>query len=121
MSANSIRKRSTRYAAAVAAGIAMYSLLSPASANTRQNIGRVFPDLKVSAAAKNGEQGLAMAVPARNRAIGPTSHLPWLAPIGHRQPQRDEAPQSDATSAWEREQAHFNEALDHRLVICRGC
>lgn len=50
-----------------------------------------------------------------------TARLPWPAPVGHRQPQRADIPQSGAVSAWEREQQRFDQELDRRLVICRGC
>ncbi|UQD77142.1 hypothetical protein JEY40_04620 [Bradyrhizobium japonicum] len=51
----------------------------------------------------------------------PTSRLPWLAPVGHRQPSRADAPHSDALSAWEREQQQRDQMLDRKLIICRGC
>ncbi|MBR0843556.1 hypothetical protein JQ607_25450 [Bradyrhizobium liaoningense] len=51
----------------------------------------------------------------------PTSHLPWLAPVGHHQPSRADAPRSDALSAWEREQQQRDQMLDRKLIICRGC
>jgi hypothetical protein len=50
-----------------------------------------------------------------------TSHLRWLAPVGHRQPHRADAPESKAVSAWEREQQQFDQELDRKLIICRGC
>jgi hypothetical protein len=50
-----------------------------------------------------------------------TSHLPWLAPVGHRQPHRADVPQSKADSAWERQQHEFDQKLDRKLIICRGC
>ncbi|SHK39953.1 hypothetical protein SAMN05444159_3162 [Bradyrhizobium lablabi] len=50
-----------------------------------------------------------------------TSHSPWLAPIGHRQPTRADVPQNEVLSAWEREQQVFDAELDRKLIICRGC
>jgi hypothetical protein len=50
-----------------------------------------------------------------------TSHSPWLAPIGHRQPARADVPQDDLLSAWERQQQDLDVELDRKLVICRGC
>jgi hypothetical protein len=51
-----------------------------------------------------------------------TSHSPWLAPVGHRQPTRADAPQGEELlSAWERQQIVLDVELDRRLVICRGC
>lgn len=50
-----------------------------------------------------------------------TAQLPWPAPVGHRQPHRADVPQPAAVSAWERQQLRFDQELDRRLVICRGC
>lgn len=50
-----------------------------------------------------------------------TARLPWPAPVGHRQPHPADVPQSEAASTWEREQQRFDQELDRRLVICRGC
>jgi hypothetical protein len=78
-------------AAAVLAGVALFGLLSPASASN-QNDPAVL-----------------------------TSHSPWLAPIGHRQPTRADVPQNEVLSAWERQQQGLDVELDRRLMICRGC
>lgn len=50
-----------------------------------------------------------------------TARLPWPAPVGHRQPHRADIPQSEAVSAWERQQQRLDRELDRRLIICRGC
>lgn len=50
-----------------------------------------------------------------------TARLPWPAPVGHRQPHRADVPQSETVSALERQQQRFDQELDRRLVICRGC
>jgi hypothetical protein len=50
-----------------------------------------------------------------------TSHSPWLAPIGHRQPTRAVVPQTEVLSAWERRQQDIDVELDRKLIICRGC
>jgi hypothetical protein len=78
-------------AAAVVAGVALFGLLSPAAASNQNNPAVL------------------------------TSHSPWLAPIGHRQPTRADVPQNEVLSAWEREQQVFDAELDRRLIICRGC
>jgi hypothetical protein len=88
---NSTKSRLTSVAAAVVAGVALFGLLSPAAASD-QNSPAVL-----------------------------TSHSPWLAPIGHRQPTRADVPQNEVLSAWEREQQVFDAELDRRLMICRGC
>jgi hypothetical protein len=85
-------KHSTIVSAAVAAGIVLFSLLSPAMAASDQNNPAVL-----------------------------TSHSPWLAPIGHRQPARADVPQDDILSAWERQQQDLDVELDRKLLICRGC
>jgi hypothetical protein len=85
-------KHSTSVAAAVAAGVVLFSLLSPA-----------------------------MAASDRNSPAVLTSHLPWLAPTGHRQPTRTDEPQDEVLSAWERQQQELDAELDRKLVICRGC
>ena len=85
-------KHSTSVAVAVAAGVVLFSLLSPALAASDQNNPAVL-----------------------------TSHSPWLAPIGHRQPARADVPQDDVLSAWERQQQDLDGELDRKLLICRGC
>jgi len=50
-----------------------------------------------------------------------TSHSPWLAPAGHRQPRSADLPQHELLSAWERQQQQFDAELDHKLIICRDC
>ena len=105
MSRISILKRSIRTAIA---GLLFVGLVSPANATYQHEPVEVFPDLPASATADH-----ASAVP--------TSHLPWLAPVGHRQPHRADVPQYEAVSAWERQQRQFDQQLDRKLVICRGC
>jgi hypothetical protein len=88
---NSTKNRLTGVAAAVIAGVALFGLLSPAAASNQNNPAVL------------------------------TSHSPWLAPIGHRQPTRADVPQNEVLSAWEREQQVFDAELDRKLIICRGC
>jgi hypothetical protein len=105
MSRTPILKRSLSAAAAVAIFAA---LLSPANATYRQNSIAIFPDFSISA--------------ATNRApIVLTSRLPWLAPVGHRQPHQANVPRHEAVSAWEHQQQQFDKELDRELIICRGC
>jgi hypothetical protein len=63
----------------------------------------------------------AMAASDQNSPAVLTSHLPWLAPTGHRQPGRADVPQEELLSAWERQQQDLDVELDRKLVICRGC
>jgi hypothetical protein len=87
----SIKNHSARVAAALVAGVALFGLLSPVAASD-QNDPAVL-----------------------------TSHSPWLAPIGHRQPARADVPQNEVLSAWERQQQDLDVELDRKLVICGGC
>ena len=57
----------------------------------------------------------------QNKPAVLTSHSPWLAPIGHRQPIRMDVPQNEVSSAWERQQQDLDVELDRKLIICRGC
>lgn len=65
--------------------------------------------------------GFAPPAEAASQQGGLTSHLPWLAPVGHRQPRQADIPQNEVLSAWERDQQHGDDELDRKLVICRGC
>jgi hypothetical protein len=104
MSRTSILKRSLS-----AAAVAVFAaLLSPANATYRQDSITVFPDVSPSAASKRAPMVL-------------TSRLPWLAPVGHRQPHQADVPQHEAVSAWEHQQQQFDQELDRKLIICRGC
>jgi hypothetical protein len=78
-------------AAAVVAGVVLFGLLSPAAASNQTNPAVL------------------------------TSHSPWLAPIGHRQPTRADVPQNEVLSAWERQQQDLDIEFDRKLMICRGC
>jgi hypothetical protein len=87
----SSKNHSARVAAALVAGAALFGPLSPAAASDQNNPAVL------------------------------TSHSPWLAPTGHRQPARADVPQDDVLSAWERQQQYLDVELDRKLVICRGC
>jgi hypothetical protein len=90
------------------AGLAFVGMLSPAHAAYQYDAGRVFPDLPISQTADHAPPGL-------------TARLPWLAPVGHRQPRQADIPRREAVSAWERQQQQFDRELDRKLIICRGC
>ena|SRR5206468_1294790 len=105
MSRTSILKRSI---STTVAGLLFVGLLSPANAAYRHDAVSVFPDLPISATADHA-------------SIVLTSRLPWLAPVGHRQPHRAVVPQHEAVSAWERQQHQADQELDRTLIICRGC
>ena len=85
------KNHSASVAAALVAGVALFGLLSPAAASNQNNPAVL------------------------------TSHSPWLAPTGHRQPIRADVPQYELLSAWERQQRNLDVELDRKLVICRGC
>ena len=88
---SSAKNRLTSVAAAVVTVVALFGLLSPAVASEQNNPAVL------------------------------TSHSPWLAPIGHRQPAKADVPQSEVLSAWERQQQDIDVELDRKLIICRGC
>lgn len=117
MSHLSILKRSIR---AARAGLFFIGMLSPAHAAYQHDAVSVFPDLPASATADHAGKETNSAV-ARNRSLALTARLPWLAPVGHRQPRRSEAPESEDVSAWERQQQQLDVELNRRLIICRGC
>jgi hypothetical protein len=118
MSRISILKRSTL---AAAAALVFVGLVSPANAAYQHDAVSVFPDLPASATADHADGKDTNSAVARNRSLELTSRLPWLAPVGHRQPHRSEVPQSEDVSAWERQQQQLDQELNRRLIICRGC
>ena len=85
------KNRFARVAAAVVASIALFGVHSPAAASYKNNPAVL------------------------------TSHLPWLAPIGHRQPTRADVPQNEVPSVSDRQQQHLDVELDRKLTICHGC
>ena len=105
MSHISILKRSI---STTVAGLHFFGLLSPANAGYRHDAVSVFPDLPINAIADHA-------------SIVLTSRLPWLSPVGHRQPRRAAVPQHEVVSTWERQQQRFDQELDSKLVICRRC
>jgi hypothetical protein len=115
MSRTSILKHSIRTAAAA---LVLVSLFSPADAAYQHDSVSVLPALPIGTIA---DHAYAKAAVAKSRAMVLTPRLPWLAPVGHRQPHRADVPQSEAASVWERQQQQFDQQLDRRLIICRGC
>ena len=85
------KNHSASLVAALVAGVALFGSLSPAAAFDQNN-----------------------------RAVL-TSHSPWLAPIGHRQPtQRDVAPGGLRQSTEPSERPLINDSYQPPS-ICRGC
>ena len=105
MSRISVLKRSISMAAA---GLVLVGLLSPANATCQHDAVVVSPDRPISATADHASTVL-------------ITHLPWLAPVGHRQPHQADVPRHEAVSAWERQQLQADHELDRKLIICRGC
>jgi hypothetical protein len=68
------------------AGLVSVALLSPANASSLQREARATADHASS----------------RNPSIASTSQLPWLAPVGYRQPRPSALPQDDGFSGWDR-------------------
>ncbi|MBR0749128.1 hypothetical protein JQ582_34885 [Bradyrhizobium japonicum] len=114
MFSSSILKRSVR---ATASALVFIGMLPPAHAAYQNDIVSIFPDLPIAATVDHGGLGAA----TRSRSIELTSHRPWLAPVGHRQPRQGDVPQAEIVSRWERQQQQFDQELDRKLVICRGC
>ncbi|RXH26315.1 hypothetical protein XH99_20460 [Bradyrhizobium nanningense] len=112
MSRIPILKRSTRKAIAA---LVLVGLLSPANATYPAS---VFPDLPIGTTADHPDATAAVAAP---RSMVLTSHLPWLAPVGHRQPRRADVSPAEAIAASERQQQRLDQELDRKLIICRGC
>jgi hypothetical protein len=100
------------------AGLMFVGTLSPAHAAYQHESVSVYPDLPISASADHAKVKTPVT---RNASITLTSHRPWRAPVGHFQPRRGDVPQSEEASEWERHQQQFNEELDRKLIICRGC
>jgi hypothetical protein len=105
MSHISILKRAIKTAMA---GLVFVGMLSPVHAAYQHDAVSVFPDLAKSATAVDSPTVL-------------TAQLPWLAPVGHRQPHRADVPRPDSVAAWERQQQQTDRELDRKLIICRGC
>jgi hypothetical protein len=102
------------------ADLVFLGMLSPAHAAYQRDGVSVFPDLPISTTAARDEGKSANLAVARSPSIVLTSHLPWHAPVGHRQPPRADVPEDEAVSAWERQQ-QLDQELDRKLIICRGC
>jgi hypothetical protein len=102
-------KRLVQTAAAIALSV---GLLSPASA-TQRDIVSVFPHLPAGATAVHAG--------FKEASLELTSRRPWLAPVGHRQPQLSDVLPSEVVSTWERQQQEADRQLDQKLIICRGC
>jgi hypothetical protein len=117
---SSILNQSAKYAAALATCVVIMGWHSPAGAAQRSGAS-VSPNLAVSGTTPNDNGDTAIGVPARNRALALTSHLPWRAPIGHRQPRGADIQLNESISEWEGQQDRLNKELDRKLIICRGC
>jgi hypothetical protein len=88
------RRRLAKYAAAATT---VFAVLWPVTGVTQYAQATAN---KVTAI-DNGPAGLGL--PGRNGAVTLTSHLPWLAPVGHRQPRKMDVPENEALSPWERQ------------------
>jgi len=96
MSRMSILKRTVN---TVRAGLVFVGMVSPAHSSYQHDAVSVFPDLS------NG-------APANYSSTVLTAHLPWLAPVGHRQPHQADVPQPAAVSTWERHEQQADKELD---------
>jgi hypothetical protein len=111
--------RSIKYAAVVAAGVALFGLLAPPNATAQRSelcsLGDVSPS--TPAADSNSEVRVSGFGQESDRDL--TSRLPWLAPVGHRQPRLVDVPPDISVTPRERAQARLNAQLDQKLIICR--
>lgn len=87
--------------------VVFVGMISPAHAAYQHDLVRLFPDLPINTTV--------------NHRPELTAQLPWLAPVGHRQPHQADVPSHKDVSAWERQQQQFDQDLDRKLIICRGC
>ena len=115
MSRISILRRSILTAAA---GLVFVGFLSPANATYQHDAVSVFSDLPSSTTSDHAD---GKAAAATRQSLVLTSHLPWLAPVGHRQPRRADVPPSGPIPEWERQQQRLDQELDRKLIICRRC
>jgi hypothetical protein len=123
-------KRSGKYAAAVAAGVVLFGLLSPEKAIAQQEQVSAATDLSAIVTTTDERSHAAIETPGgctptsavgQNLARELTAHTPWLAPVGHWQPRSVDVPQGQIWSAWERAQRRLDAGLDQKLIICRNC
>jgi hypothetical protein len=112
-------KHSIKYAAIVAAGVALFGLLSPANAAARRSDLSSVGSVSVSSPAAEGGSGANASLSGQDAAKPLTSHLPWLAPVGHRQPRLTDIPPDKSLTARLRAQECLNAQLDQKLIICR--
>jgi hypothetical protein len=56
-----------------------------------------------------------------NGVAGSMAHLPWPAPVGHRQPRLSDVPNNVQASEFEPRLHWLDKELDGKLKICRGC
>jgi len=107
---SAIYRRAIGYSAALATGLVLVGLVA-APVRADRSVARkpvIGPADEVHAAA------------SQNRTIPLTSHLPWFAPVGHRQPRRSDVP-IESLGPIDREQQLLDAAVDRKLTICRGC
>ncbi|WFU45631.1 hypothetical protein QA640_47490 (plasmid) [Bradyrhizobium sp. CB82] len=74
---------------AAAAGLVLIAPHSPVNAAYQDDA-----DLPISTTTNHADARETNSAVARNRSIALTSRLPWLAPVGHRQPQQADVPRS---------------------------
>jgi hypothetical protein len=109
--------RSIKHAAVVAAGVALFGLLVPANATAQPNELCSLSSVLASTPAADSNSDVQVSRSGQESERDLTSHLPWLAPIGHRQPRL--VPPDLSATPRERAQARLNAQLDQKLIICR--
>jgi hypothetical protein len=118
-----VQKRATcpssiKYAAVVAAGVALFGMPSPANAAAQRNGLNSVSSASASSPAAEGGSDAHVSISGQDSARDLMSHLPWLAPVGHRQPRRADVPPEKSSSDRDRLQERPNAKIDQKLIIC---
>ena len=117
---NAPTKPSIKYASVVSAGVAFFGLLSPANATPQRHELSSLTDVSASRPTADDSADLQNPKTEQGPARDLTSHLPWLAPVGHRQPRLvDIPPDKSLTARGRAQQQRLNKQPDQKLIICR--
>jgi hypothetical protein len=116
--AHSLKGHSIKYAV-VAAGISLFGLLSPANAASQLKALDSPSGVSAASHAVGDRPDLRSSRSEQDCARDLTSHLPWLAPVGHRQPRPADIPADKPPASAARAQERLNTQLDQKLIICR--
>jgi hypothetical protein len=114
------RQSLLKYASVVSAGVAFFGLLSPANATPQRHELSSLTDVSASRPTADDSADLQNPKTEQGPARDLTSHLPRLAPVGHRQPRLvDIPPDKSLTARGRAQQQRLNKQPDQKLIICR--